>query len=55
MAMAKDDAFHKDAEKAHIEVAPSSFAEVDKVVHTISTTPPDVIDRLSKVVTPPGG
>jgi tripartite-type tricarboxylate transporter receptor subunit TctC len=52
MAMATDEAFHKDAAKAKIEVAPSSYAEIEKVVHTISTTPPSVVERLSKVVTP---
>lgn len=55
IAMAGDDAFHKDAAKAHIEVAPSSYAEIEKVVHTISTTPPNIVQRLSKAITPPGG
>ncbi|MGE5539147.1 MAG: Bug family tripartite tricarboxylate transporter substrate binding protein [Gemmatimonas sp.] len=55
MAMAQDEAFHKDAAKAKIEVAPSSYAEIEKVVDRISNTPPDVVARLAKVVTPPGG
>jgi hypothetical protein len=54
MAMANDDAFHKDAAKAKLEVAPSSYAEIEKVVHHISTTPPEIVERLAKVVTPPG-
>jgi hypothetical protein len=55
MAMANDEAFHKDAAKAKLEVAPSSYAEIEKVVHTISTTPTSVVERLAKVVTPQGG
>jgi tripartite-type tricarboxylate transporter receptor subunit TctC len=55
MAMANDEAFHKDAAKAKIEVVPSSYAEIEKVVRTISTTPPEIVERLAKVVTPPGG
>jgi len=54
MAMAKDEAFHKDAARAKIEVSPSSYAEIEKVVHTIATTPSNVVERLSKVVTPAG-
>jgi tripartite-type tricarboxylate transporter receptor subunit TctC len=55
MTMANDEAFHQDAAKAKLEVSPSSYAEIEKVVHTISTTPPNVVERLAKVVTPPGG
>jgi tripartite-type tricarboxylate transporter receptor subunit TctC len=55
MAMAKDETFHQDAAKAHIEVAPSSYAEIENVVHTISSTPPNIVERLAKVVTPAGG
>jgi tripartite-type tricarboxylate transporter receptor subunit TctC len=50
MALSKDAAFHSDADKAHIPVDPTSHVDIERLVHTISTTPPSVVERFGKLV-----
>jgi tripartite-type tricarboxylate transporter receptor subunit TctC len=52
MAMAKDPQFKEDAKKAKLEVEPSSYETVNKLVDVISKTSPDVAKRLSDATTP---
>jgi hypothetical protein len=52
MAMAKDPHFKDDAKKAKLEVEPSSYETVNKLVDTISKTSPEVAKRLSDATTP---
>ena len=52
VAMAKDPQFKEDAEKSKLEVAPTSYETVTKLVDLISTTSPEVAARLTDAMTP---
>lgn len=52
VAMAKDPQFQQDAEKSKLEVAPTSWESVDKLIQMIATTPPEVATRLTEAITP---
>jgi tripartite-type tricarboxylate transporter receptor subunit TctC len=52
MAMAKDSKFREDAEKSKLEVAPSSWESVEKLVDLINTTPANVAKRLTDAMAP---
>jgi tripartite-type tricarboxylate transporter receptor subunit TctC len=52
MAMANDSHFKEDAKKAKLEVEPSSYESVNKLVDLISKTSPTVAKRLSDATMP---
>lgn len=52
VTMAKDPHFKEDAEKSKLEVAPTSYETVNKLVDLISTTSPEVAARLTDAMTP---
>ena len=52
MAMANDPHFKEDAKKAKLEVEPSSYESVNKLVDLISKTSPAVAQRLTDATTP---
>jgi tripartite-type tricarboxylate transporter receptor subunit TctC len=54
LALGHDPAFLADGAKLHIPVDPTSGAEIEQLVHRIATTPPRVVDRLGKLMSPPG-
>jgi tripartite-type tricarboxylate transporter receptor subunit TctC len=49
IAVGKDQGFLDDAEKAHIPVDVTGHEDIEKLVRTISNTPPNVVDRFSKL------
>ena len=52
MDMAHNPKFKEDAVKAKLEVEPTSYETVDRLVQLISTTPPEVAKRLSDAMAP---
>jgi tripartite-type tricarboxylate transporter receptor subunit TctC len=49
MAVGKDKGFLDDADKAHIPVDLTGHENIEKLVHTISNTPPSVVERFGKL------
>ena len=54
IALGSDEAFLADAVKAHIPVDPTSNVEIENLVHRIATTPPNIVERLGKLMSPAG-
>lgn len=53
LKMGEDEDFRKDAEKVHLDIDMSSNEAIEKVVHTISTTPPAIVEKFAKLNAPP--
>ena len=53
LKMGQDEAFRKDAEKAHLDVDITSNEAIEKVVKTISSTPPAIVEKFAKLNAPP--
>jgi tripartite-type tricarboxylate transporter receptor subunit TctC len=51
-AMGKDPAFRKAAVDSKLELNPTSYAAVDKVIGLIAATPPDIAKRFSEATAP---
>jgi tripartite-type tricarboxylate transporter receptor subunit TctC len=50
MALGQDEAFRADADKAHVPADPSSNVDIERVVRQINETPPNIVERLGKLV-----
>jgi tripartite-type tricarboxylate transporter receptor subunit TctC len=53
MQMAADSQFQQDAKKTHIDADPTPHESIEKVVETISSTPPKIVERFAKLNAPP--
>ena len=53
LTMGKDEEFRKDAEKVHLDIDMTSNEAIEKVVNTISSTPPKIVERFAKINAPP--
>lgn len=47
-----DEEFRRDAEKGHIDIDMTSNEAIEKLVRTISSTPPDIVERFAKINVP---
>jgi tripartite-type tricarboxylate transporter receptor subunit TctC len=53
-ALAKDGDFLADAERSGLEAAPLAGEGVDRIIALIAGTPPELAERLTKAIAPPG-
>ena len=52
MALATDPKFQEDAEKSKLEVNPTGYESVEKVIKAITSASPDVTKRFFEATTP---